>query len=104
MIRNYVNILDNLVTESRGLGARRSGEEFISTTNPNEKIYVDSVRFYPETTTEFSSYEEMIDDLKKLVNNISDANVNLIGNFKQTDRAYGIAIFDNPQGSKLVFV
>jgi hypothetical protein len=104
MIRHYVNILDNLITESRGLGARRSGEEFISTTNPNEKIYVDSVRFYPETTTEFSSYEEMIDDLKKRVNNISGANVNLIGNFKQTDRAYGIAIFDNPQGSKLVFV
>lgn len=104
MIRNYINILDNVLTESRGLGARRSGEEFISTSNPNEKIYVDSVRFYPENRTEFSSYQELVDDLKARVNNIPDANVDLIGKFKESDRAYGLAIFNNPEGNKLVYV
>lgn len=104
MIRHYINILDNVLTESRGLGARRAGEEFVSTTNPDEKIYVNSVKFYPENSTEFPSYEEMVADLKARVTNIPGAYVDLIGKFKQTDRAYGVAIFDNPEGSRLAFV
>jgi hypothetical protein len=104
MIRHYINLLDNLLTESRGLGARKAGEEFVSTSNPNEKIYINSVRFYPENATEFSSYDEMVDDLKNRINNIQGAYVDLIGKFKATDRAYGIAIFDNPEGSRLAFV
>lgn len=104
MIRHYINILDSLLVESRGLGARRAGEEFVSTSNPNQKIFVNSIRFYPEGTTEFPSYEEMVDDLKTRVNSIPGAYVDLIGKFKQSDRAYGIAIFDNPEGGKLAFV
>lgn len=104
MIRHYITLLENILNESRGLGARRAGEEFVSTTNPNQKIFVNSVRFYPEGSTEFPSYEEMVADLKVRVNNIPGAYVDLIGKFKQTDRAYGIAIFDNPEGSKLAFV
>lgn len=104
MIRHYINILDSLLTESRGLGARRAGEEFVSTSNPNEKIYVNSVTFYPQNATEFPTYEEMVADLKERVNNIPGAYVDLIGKFKPTDRAYGIAIFDNPEGGRLAFV
>ena len=104
MIRNYINLLDDILRESRGLGARRSGEEFVSISNPNEKIYINSVRFYPENATEFTTYEEMVTDLKARVNNIPGAYVDLIGKFKQSDRAYGIAIFDNPEGGRLAFV
>jgi len=46
------------------LDAPLSGEEFVRTNNSNEKIYVDSMRFYPENTTELTSYEEMTSDLK----------------------------------------
>lgn len=49
-MRELIKIVD--LFESRGLGARRSGEEFVSTSNLNEKIYVNSVRFYPENATE----------------------------------------------------
>jgi len=103
-MRNFINILDNLIVESRGLGARKTGEEFVSTSNPNEKIYVNSVRFYPENATEFPSYQEMVNDLKQRVNNIPGAYVDLISKFKESDRAYGIAIFDNPEGSRLAYV
>lgn len=49
-MRELIKIVD--LFESRGLGASRSGEEFVSTSNLNEKIYVNSVRFYPENATE----------------------------------------------------
>lgn len=64
MIKQYIDILENLITESHGLGVSLSGEEFVRTNNSNEKIYVDLMRFYPENTTELTSYEEMTSDLK----------------------------------------
>lgn len=103
-MRDLINIttLYNL-TESRGLGARRAGEEFVSTTNPEDKIYVNSVQFYPQDRMQYDSYEEMATELKTLVN-IPNAYVDLIGKFGPKDLAFGIAIFDRPDGSKLAFV
>lgn len=100
-MRDLINLIT--LTESRGLGARRSGEEFVSTTNPDDKIYVDSVTFYPQGRTQYDSYEEMTAELKQLVN-IPGAYVDLIGKFTQKDLAFGIAIFDKPDGGKLAFV
>ena len=96
--------LINLLIESRGLGARRSGEEFVSNTNPDDKIYVNSVQFYPQGRLSYESYEEMSAELKSLVTNLGNAYVDLIGSFGPKDLAFGIATFDRPDGSKLVFV
>jgi hypothetical protein len=100
-MRDLINIV--MLTESRGLGARRAGEEFVSTTNPEDKIYVNSVSFYPQDRIQFGSYEEMVEALKELVN-IPDAYVDLIGKFGPKDLAFGIAIFDKPDKTKLAFV
>ena len=99
-MREFINI----ITESRGLGARRPGEEFISATNPEDKIYVNSVTFYPEGKTNYDSYEEMVGELKRIVNAIPNAYVDLLGKFSQTDLAFGIAIFDRLDKTHLAFV
>jgi len=100
-MRDLINIIT--LVESRGLGARRAGEEFVSTTNPDDKIYVNSVTFYPQDRTQYDSYEEMSSSLKELVQ-IPNAYVDLIGKFGPKDLAFGIAIFDKPDKSKLAFV
>lgn len=100
-MRDLINII-NLV-ESRGLGARRAGEEFVSNTNPEDKIYVNSIQFYPQDRMQYDSYEEMAAALKELVN-IPNAYVDLVGKFGPKDLAFGIAIFDRPDGTKLAFV
>lgn len=96
--------LINLLTESRGLGARRPGEEFVSVTNPEDKIYVRSVNFYPEDRIAYDSYEDMATNLQQIVHAIPGAAVDLIGKFKQTNLAFGIAVFDRPDGTRLAFV
>jgi hypothetical protein len=96
--------LINVLTESRGLGARKTGEEFVSTTNPDEKIYVNSVVFYPVGESEYPSYEEMVKELEAEVRNIPNAHVDLVSEFKKSDRAFGVAIFDKEDGSRLAFV
>lgn len=104
-MRDLINLVTNL-TESRGLGARKSGEEFVSVTNPDDKIYVDSVTFYPQDGSAYGSYEEMAETLRGIVTTIPNANVDLIGKFKQTDLAFGIAIFRraDPNELRLAFV
>lgn len=104
-MRDLINIITGALTESRGLGARRPGEEFVSTSNPEQKIYVDSVTFFPEGGTEYPSYEEMVASLKDVVHNIPNAYVDLIGQFKASDRAFGVAIFTQGEGQpRLAFV
>jgi len=96
--------LINIVTESRGLGARRSGEEFVSTSNPDEKIYVKTVKFYPQDRAAYSSFNEMATELQRIVNEIPNAYVDLIGKFGPSDLAFGIAIFSRPKSQDLAFV
>ena len=100
-MRTFIDIL----TESRGLGARHTGEEFVSTTNPDDKILVDRVEFYPSGETEYPSYADMILALEKITKGMPTALVDLIGTFKQSDRAFGVAIFARPDGGqRIVFV
>lgn len=100
-MRELIKIVD--LFESRGLGARRSGEEFVSTTNPDDKIYVDTVEFYPKGRPQYTSLEELSDELKQVVQ-IPNAYVDLIGSFSPKDLAFGIAVFNRPDGSKLAYV
>lgn len=101
-MRDLINIIT--LNESRGLGARRSGEEFVSTTNPEDKIFVKSVTFYPQEQGAYASYEEMAGELQKIVNAIPNAYVDLIGKFSPKDLAFGIAIFSRPGSQDLAFV
>jgi len=96
--------LINIITESRGLGARKPGEEFVNTTNPEDKIFIKSVSFYPEDRVAYGSYEEMAAALQKIVNAIPNAYVDLIGKFTNKDLAFGIAIFSRPGSQDLAFV
>ncbi len=95
--------LINIVTESRGLGARRPGEEFVSTTNPDEKIYINTVRFYPDRGGMFDSPEELNSAVEQL-KSVYTSGMNVIGDFKASDRAFGVAVFDRDQGGQLVFL
>ena len=101
-MRNFIDLFSTteMLTESRGLGARRSGEEFVSTTNPEDKIYVNSVTFYPQGGTAYPTYEAMVAELETVARGIPNADVDLIGKFKPTDRAFGVAVFDRDQGAR----
>ena len=95
--------LIDVITESRGLGARRPGEEFVSTSNPAEKIYVNSVTFYPQDNTAYPDYASMVTALRQVVDGLG-AHADMIGKFKQTDRAFGVAVFDHTDGRRLAWV
>ena len=38
-MRDLIDIVSGKLFESRGLGARKAGEEFVSLTNPDDKIF-----------------------------------------------------------------
>ena len=94
----------SVLLESRGLGARKSGEEFVSTGNPEDKIYVDSVAFYPSDAEAFPTYEEMLAAVDQVKDSLPGVVFNLAGTFKNSDRAFGVAIFDRPGGNKIGFI
>jgi len=100
-MRDLINLVT--INESRGLGARRPGEEFVSTTNPEEKIYINTVRFYPDSGGMFDSPEELNAALEQ-IKGIYRGGINVVGAFKSGDRAFGVAVFDRDQGGQLVFV
>lgn len=102
-MRNFLNIVDNILLESRGLGARRTGEEFVSTSNPEYKIFFDNVTFFPEGGTQYPSYEVMVIELQKIVNSYRGT-INLIKNFTDKDRAFGLAEFVNSDNQKFAWV
>jgi hypothetical protein len=103
-MRHWINLFSSILTESRGLGARKPGEEFIGTQNPNDKIYVDSVEFYPNDKLQYASAEETAAELKRVTAKLRNATVNLVGKFKSNDLAFGVATFLTPDKQKLVFI
>ena len=106
-MRNLIDLIEynSLITESRGLGARRPGEEFVSTSNPEDKVYIKSVDFYPEGDIAYETEEERNIELERIANSIPSAYVDLIGQFKRTDLAFGIVIFERPgDETNLAFV
>ena len=103
-MRQYIDIISGGLMESRGLGARSPGEEFVGTQNANDKIYVDSVEFYPEGLPKYANPEETAAALKQATRGMRGATINLVGKFKSNDLAFGIATFLTPNKQKLVFV
>jgi len=103
-MRDLLNIIDNRLVESRGLGARKPGEEFVSTTNADDKIYVDSVEFYPDNAQTFASPEATASALQKISKSFGNATVNVVGKFKSNDLAFGVATFSTPDRQKLIFI
>lgn len=102
-MRTLINIVTQL-SEARGLGARTSGEEFVSLTNPDEKIYIQSVKFFPEGGGEFPSHEEAMAAVEEVSAQYPSATVNVVGSFKNNDNAFGVAAFETREGAELVFI
>ena len=105
-MRNLIDLITNSsIVESRGIGARKPGEEFVSTSNSEDKIYLKSVTFYPDDSVAYASEEERNSELEPIVNGIPNAYVDLIGKFKKNQLAFGIAIFERPgDDTNLAFV
>jgi hypothetical protein len=103
-MRELIKIIDSVLLESRGLGARRSGEEFVNTSDPKDKIYVNSVTFYPRGKSQFDSEEELTDALAEITMEYPAADVKLISDFRKGELAFGVAVFDRPQSDQLVFI
>lgn len=103
-MRHWINLIENTLTESRGLGARKPGEEFVALSNPEDKIYIDRVEFYPESKAKYSSPQETAAALKQATRGLRGITVNVVGKFKSNDLAFGIATFLTPDKKKLVFV
>jgi hypothetical protein len=103
-MRELIDLLESVVTESRGLGARRMGEEFVSTTNPDDKIYINSVTFYPQREPNYATPEQVSAAIKQVRSKYPKATIALVADFKKTDLSFGVAVFDRPAGPQLVFI
>lgn len=82
--------------ESAGLKNRRPGDVFVSDSNPEDKIYVSLIQFYPKPGTKFGSKEELNSALEEVKSKLETATINIIGNFKPSDLAFGLAVFTRP--------
>lgn len=82
--------------ESAGLKNRRPGDEFVSNTNPEDKIYVSLIQFYPNPGSKFNSKEELNAALEEVKTKLESATINIVGTFKATDLAFGLAVFTRP--------
>jgi hypothetical protein len=103
-MRDLIRKIDSVLLESRGLGARKAGEEFVSTTNPSDKIYVHSVEFFPAGTSEYPDEDALADALAEIMSRYASADIQLASEFRSTDRAFGVAVFDRPESNQLVFI
>lgn len=104
MMRNFISLVETSLYESRGLGARKPGEEFVSNTNPAQKIYFDRVTFYPQGGVAYDSYEQMVEELKTIVTGFKGTSIDLIKKFALQDRAFGIAEFTGPNKERYAWV
>lgn len=103
--REFLLVERRLFLESRGIGARKAGEEFVSTTNPNDKIYIDSVSFFPQGQTEYASFQDLEVELESIKTQLGTAQINVIGSFKENShKAFGVAVFQRADKTKLAFI
>jgi hypothetical protein len=87
--------LINIITESRGLGARRPGEVFVN--NAGEEIRVNSVNFFPEGGGKFQNAEEMQDAVDTVTQQLGIA-PEAVNQSNAGTLAFGIAVFDSNTG------
>lgn len=106
-VTDFITILqEGRLLESRGLGARRPGEEFVAVNDPNLRIYIDSVNFYPEEGGQFENQAELQDKLKSVTAALKKAKstVTQISDFKANTLGFGVATFRTPEGAKLSYI
>jgi hypothetical protein len=87
--------LIDIITESRGLGARRPGEVFVDAAG--EEIRVNSVDFFPEGGGQFQTAEEMQDAVDRVVQQLG-VNPEAVNRATAGTLAFGIAVFDSSTG------
>jgi len=87
--------LINIITESRGLGARRPGEVFVN--DAGQEIRVNLIDFFPEEGGQYSTAEELQDAVDAVVKQLG---VNPVAVNLPTagTLAFGIAMFDSDTG------
>ena len=102
-MRDLIQLLDVLV-ESRGLAARKAGEEFVSTTDPDDKIYLDSVEFYPQGGGQFADSDECSTEFEALKKSLRRLDLRMAGTFKSNDLGFGVATFTKPGSGKIAWV
>jgi hypothetical protein len=87
--------LINIITESRGLGARRPGEVFVN--DAGEEIRVNTVDFFPAGGGQFPTAEEMQDAIDTVVQQLG-VNPESVNRPNAGTLAFGVAIFDSDTG------
>lgn len=104
---DFVEILrEARILEGRGLGARTPGEEFVAVNDPETKIYLDGVKFYPEEGGQFENSAELQARLKSVTAALkkSKSTVTQISDFKSNTLGFGVATFKTPEGAKLSYI
>lgn len=102
-MRDLINLVESTLFESRGLGARKAGEEFVSKQDPDEKIYVNRVSFYPVGRMQYETADELQNQLANVVD-AAGAEVVMVRSFNASDRAFGVAVFDTINNTKITFI
>lgn len=102
-MRDLINLVESNLFESRGLGARKAGEEFVSKQDPDEKIYVNRVSFYPVGRMQYETADELQNQLANVVD-ADGAEVVMVRSFNASDRAFGVAVFDTINKTKITFI
>lgn len=100
MMRNIINKLQ-VISESRGLGARKPGELFKSKTG-DETIAFQEVTFYPEGGGKYTP-DELDHALDQLATATHGFEVDWVNNRAKNSGGIGIALFSKDDGTTLVF-
>ena len=85
--------LINILTESRGLGARARGETFKSTTSDQE-IYFRAIKFFPEGGGKYETPELLDQALQQVIDSMGDVEPTEVSRRDAGTGAFGIALFD----------
>lgn len=99
-MRDLINILDNILTEARGLSARNPGDQFVRTgsTDESDKIVFQGMQFYPEVG-KYPSYEEMLAAFDQVQRSVKHP-IEKINQPTARTLAFAIAQFDTVVGRR----
>ena len=106
-MRDILNLLDSVLTESEGLANRKPGTLFA---NPQgDELIFQGVKFYPEGGGAYATPEEWTDALDQVCQQLGisptiiqwvDSKGNAVSAPRPQKGGFGIAQFDNPKGQK----
>lgn len=99
-MRDLLDKLDGVLTESRGLAARQRGEVFKSLSDDSE-IYFRAIRFWPEGGGSFSE-GDFAQAVQNVQNSMGDVQIAWTNRPGKTG-GFGIALFDTQDGNILAF-